>query len=47
MIALSSVLCTIVVHLFFRADTFCKMPVFLKKVISFDYQDNEYWMKQI
>jgi hypothetical protein len=33
MIALSSFLCTVVVHLYFRADTFCKMPVILKKVI--------------
>lgn len=33
MIALSSFLCTIVVHLYFRADTFCKMPPILKKVI--------------
>ena len=32
MIALSSFLCTVVVHLYFRADTFCKMPAILKKV---------------
>lgn len=32
MIALSSFLCTIVVHLYFRADTFCKMPPILKKI---------------
>ncbi|CAF0873576.1 unnamed protein product [Brachionus calyciflorus] len=32
MIALSSFLCTIVVHIYFRADTFCKMPIILKKI---------------
>lgn len=32
MIALSSFLCTIVVHIYFRADTFCKMPFIFKKV---------------
>lgn len=32
LIALSSFLCTIVVHLYFRADTFCKMPPILKKI---------------
>jgi len=36
LIALSSFLCTIVVHLYFRADTFCKMPPILKKVIYFN-----------
>ncbi len=32
MIAISSFLCTVVVHLYFRADTFCKMPSIVKKV---------------
>lgn len=32
MIALSSFLCTIVVHVYFRADTFCRMPPILKKI---------------
>lgn len=32
MIALSSFLCTIVVHVYFRAETFCRMPPILKKI---------------
>ena len=35
MIAFSLFLCTIVVHLYFRADTFCKVPPILKMVIHF------------
>jgi hypothetical protein len=32
MIAVSLFLCTIVVHFYFRAETFCKMPYLMKKV---------------
>jgi hypothetical protein len=44
MIALSSFLCTIVVHLYFRADTFCKMPPILKKIFL-DWLARIYFMQ--
>jgi hypothetical protein len=44
MIALSVVLCTIVIHIYFRADKFYKMPRFLKKIFL-DWLATIYFMQ--
>jgi hypothetical protein len=41
MIALSVVLCTVVIHIYFRADKFHRMPPFLKKVSDFNFIYNQ------